>query len=64
MLFTVLISCFIIGVAFMIDITNSKIVDKMTKEFGRNFVNELHIFVNADDKTKIAFCDSSADDFL
>ena len=64
MLFTVLISCFIIGTAFMIDITNSKIVNKMTQDFGRNFVNELHIFVNADDKTKITFCDNSADDFL
>ena len=52
MLFTVLISCFVIGIAFFIDITISKIIHTMTVEFGGTFVDQLHIFMNADDKTK------------
>lgn len=53
-----------IGIAFFIDITISKIVHSMEIEFGGNFINRLHVFMNADDKTKIAFCDNTSDDFV
>jgi len=64
MLFTVLISCFVIGISFFIDITISKIVNTMEQEFGSNFVNRLHILMNANDVAKGNFCTNSADDFV
>jgi hypothetical protein len=53
-----------IGLSFFIDITISNIVFTMEKEFGGSIVNQLHIFINASDESKIAFCDKSKEDFV
>jgi len=50
MLFTVLISIFFIALAFYADVTLSSLVTIMEQEFGANFVNRVHIFINADPK--------------
>jgi len=52
MLFTVIISLFVIGLSFIIDMSISSIVKSMESNFGGNFVNKLHIFMNADDAVK------------
>jgi hypothetical protein len=64
MLFTVLISLFVIALAFFIDVTISNILINMEDAFGASFVNQLHIFMNAETEAKTQFCAESADNFL
>lgn len=63
MLFTVIISLFFVGLSFLADITISNIVTTMESEFGANFINNLHIFMNAAPEVKESYCTNSIENF-
>jgi len=48
MLFTVLISFSFITLCFLVDVSISHLIAIMEEEFGDNFINKLHIFINAE----------------
>ena len=63
MLFTVLISIFIITLSFMADNIISIIIMEMEAAFESHFVNQVSIMLNADPKRTEQYCENSIHQF-
>ena len=63
MLFTVLISIIFITSCFITDINISSLIAIMEEEFGDNFINQLHIFLNAEATVKASYCSASGETY-
>jgi len=54
---------FFITLCFLVDVAISSLVGIMHEEFGDNFINQLHIFINAEETAKASYCSKSVEIF-